>query len=92
MSVEFETIGAASGSSAFIAILVVIIRDLIKNRNGGSGATRKDITDLSTKLSSDISGVYTEIKGLTKGCYDRHLPIGEKLAEHGARLDNLEKQ
>jgi len=87
MSAELETIGAASGSSALIAIAVVIIKDWVKNRNGGANATRSDIKE----LRDDVSGLGAEVKAFTKSCYERHLPIGRELSSHSARLDNLEK-
>lgn len=91
MSAELETIGAASGSSALIAIAVVIIKDWLKSRNGNSGATKADIVTLSTKISVDVKGIYDKLDEWRKDCGDRHHPIDRELADHSARLKNLEK-
>ncbi len=91
MSAELETIGAASASSGVIAFLVVIIRDLIKNRNGNNSATKADINNLSTKLSADIKGVYDKIDEMKQGCFERHIGIADKLSGHNARIESMER-
>ncbi len=92
MSAELETAGAASGFSGIVIALLWVVRDVLKSRNGNSVATKKDIETVSTKLSTDITGVYDRIDGMKEGCFTRHLDITDKLYDRNARIGSLERR
>lgn len=89
---EAEILGAASGSSAIVAVLVIIIRDLIKGRNGGTSATRSDISKLSDKLSSDIGGVYSRLDNFTERCHERHATLERTVYTNQERSETNERR
>ena len=93
---EAELIGAASGSTLVITLAVVLLKDLIKsrseNKNGSSGATKSDITNLATKLSTDIKGVYDRLDGFQGKCFEKHAKIERELGENDKRIEAVESK
>ncbi len=93
---EVELISAASGSTLVITLAVVLLKDLIKsrseNKNGSSGATKSDITNLATKLSTDIKGVYDKLDGFQQKCFERHALLERELGENDKRIEAVESK